>query len=87
MADRKDLPGGPDTPEPKMTRTTADASFDRWLVGQMRKLYDEVLEESVPDDLVRLVRSFDGADAAGGREAEAPPSGKPGAGRNSQSRS
>jgi hypothetical protein len=53
----------------------------------MRKLYDEVLEESVPDDLVRLVRSFDAAEAAGGHEAEAQPSGERGEGRNSQPRS
>lgn len=36
-----------------------DAGFDRWLVDQLRKLYDEVLEEEVPEDLVKVVRSFD----------------------------
>lgn len=37
----------------------ADAGFDRWLVDQLRKLYDEVLEEEVPHDLVKVVRGFD----------------------------
>ena len=62
MADKRDQMSGPDAPEPGVKRTTSDASFDRWLAGQMRKLYDEVLEESVPDDLVQLVRSFDPED-------------------------
>lgn len=66
MAEKKDVPGGPDAPAPGV-KPLSDASFDRWLTGQMRKLYDEVLEESVPDDLVELVRSFD-PDDAGARD-------------------
>jgi hypothetical protein len=87
MADKKDLPGGAGAPEARMKRPTADASFDRWLVGQMRKLYDEVLEESVPDDLVQLVRSFDAAEATASHEAEAQQSGDHGEGGNAQPRS
>jgi hypothetical protein len=37
----------------------SDSGFDRWLIDQLRKLYDEVLEEEVPDDLVKVVRGFD----------------------------
>jgi hypothetical protein len=66
MAEKKDVSGGPAAPAPGV-KPVSDASFDRWLTGQMRKLYDEVLEESVPDDLVELVRSFD-PDDAGARD-------------------
>ena len=41
-----------------------DAGFDRWLVDQLRKLYDEVLDEEVPEDLVKVVRGFDAGQAA-----------------------
>ena len=48
----------------------SEAGFDRWLVDQLRKLYDEVLDEEVPEDLVRVVRAFD---AGQGGEAYADP--------------
>jgi hypothetical protein len=57
----------------------SDAGFDRWLVDQLRKLYDEVLDEEVPDDLVKVVRSFDAGQGGGTAadrerpEAEEPP--------------
>lgn len=56
-----------------------DPGFDRWLVDQLRKLYDEVLDEEVPEELVKVVRSFDagqGGTADADREqpeAEEPP--------------
>jgi hypothetical protein len=37
----------------------SDAGFDRWLGGQLRKLYDDVLDEEVPEHLVEVVRAFD----------------------------
>ena len=37
----------------------SDAGFDRWLGGQLRKLYDDVLDEEVPEHLVEMIRSFD----------------------------
>ncbi len=37
----------------------SDAGFDRWLGGQLRKLYDDVLSEEVPEHLVEVVRAFD----------------------------
>jgi len=41
-----------------------DGGFDRWLTGRLREMYDEVLREDVPDDLVRMVRQFDQPSAA-----------------------
>ncbi|MGH6944622.1 MAG: hypothetical protein ACREH6_10430 [Geminicoccaceae bacterium] len=68
MAEKNDPAGAANQGLPKRESkaSTMDASFDRWLVGQLRKLYDDVLEESVPDDLVRVVRAFDSE----GSEAE-----------------
>jgi hypothetical protein len=37
----------------------SDAGFDRWLGGQLRKLYDDVLNEEVPGHLIDMIRSFD----------------------------
>ena len=44
----------------KARRGRSEAGFDRWIVDQLRKLYDEVLDEEVPEDLVKVVRSFNG---------------------------
>jgi hypothetical protein len=61
----------------------SEAGFDRWLVDQLRKLYDEVLEEEVPEDLVKVVRAFDagqagetGADRERSQAQESPRSGR-----------
>jgi Anti-sigma factor NepR len=53
----------------------SEAGFDRWLVDQLRKLYDEVLDEEVPEELVRVVRAFDagqGGEAYAARERSRP---------------
>jgi hypothetical protein len=71
MAEKDHKPYDFRAPQRDLKRTTADASFDRWLAGQMRQLYDQVLDESVPEDLVQLVRSFDSGTEAEG-EAENP---------------
>jgi len=39
--------------------TMVDRAFDRWLNRQLHRLYDPVLAESVPDDLLRLLDQFD----------------------------
>ena len=64
------------TPKAPGGRTSSDASFDRWLVDQMRKLYDQVLEENVPEDLINIVRSFD-AEGGSKNEAGSPQSDQP----------
>lgn len=35
--------------------SATEPGFDRWLARQMHKLYDEVLAEDVPDELLRVV--------------------------------
>lgn len=43
--------------------TMLDRGFDRWLVRQLRRVYDPVLTEAVPEDITRLLDRFDlGAD-------------------------
>lgn len=61
----------------------SEAGFDRWLVDQLRKLYDEVLDEEVPEDLIRVVRAFGagqagetGADRERSRAQESPRAGR-----------
>jgi len=36
-----------------------ERGFDRWLNRQLHRLYDPVLAEPVPDDLLRLLEGFD----------------------------
>ena len=40
-------------------RSALDTGFERWLNGQLHKLYDPVLDEAVPDELARLLEGFD----------------------------
>jgi hypothetical protein len=39
--------------------TMVERGFDRWLNRQLHRLYDQVLAEPVPDDLLRLVDQFE----------------------------
>jgi hypothetical protein len=62
-----------DADEKRRPQGTADmshqnAGFDRWLTGHLREMYDEVLRERVPEDLVRMVRQFERAPAAASSE-------------------
>jgi hypothetical protein len=41
------------------SRRPLDAGFDRWLDRQLHKIYDPVLNENVPDDLLRLLEKFE----------------------------
>jgi Anti-sigma factor NepR len=36
-----------------------ERGFDRWLNRQLRRLYDPVLTEAVPEEIMRLVERFD----------------------------
>ncbi|HEX6011232.1 MAG TPA: NepR family anti-sigma factor [Geminicoccaceae bacterium] len=36
-----------------------ERGFDRWLNRQLRRLYDPVLTEAVPEEIIRLVERFD----------------------------
>jgi hypothetical protein len=39
--------------------TTDDPAFDHWVARQLHKIYDEVLSEDVPEELLRLVERRD----------------------------
>jgi len=39
--------------------TMVERGFDRWLNRQLHRLYDPVLAEPVPEDLLRLLERFD----------------------------
>ncbi len=36
-----------------------ERGFDRWLNRQLHRIYDPVLNEAVPDEIMRLVEQFD----------------------------
>ena len=42
-------------PTEKGSGIVADTAFDRWLRGELTRLYDDALSEPVPDELLRLL--------------------------------
>jgi hypothetical protein len=38
-----------------------ERGFERWLNGQLHRIYDPVLSEAVPDEIARLLDGFDAA--------------------------
>lgn len=50
----------------QMAAPDTDQAFDQWVARQLHKVYDEVLSEPVPDELLRLVERFDARSGAGG---------------------
>jgi hypothetical protein len=52
--------------------SASDRAFDRWLNRQLHGLYDPVLAEPLPDELMRLLDRFEQrpkpSDAEGGDE-------------------
>jgi hypothetical protein len=47
----------------QMAVADTDQAFDQWVARQLHKVYDEVLNEPVPDELLRLVEQIDAAPA------------------------
>ena len=45
----------------QIAATDTDQAFDQWVARQLHKVYDEVLSEPVPDELLRLVERIDAA--------------------------
>jgi hypothetical protein len=39
--------------------TMLDRAFDRWLNNQLHRLYDPVLAETVPEEMMRLLEQFE----------------------------
>jgi hypothetical protein len=60
--------------KPKSDAVTGDPAFQRWLARQLHKMYDDVLAEEVPEELLRVV------DRATGKPATEPGSGNGAAG-------
>ncbi len=40
-----------------------DTGFDRWLNRQLHKIYDPILDETIPDDINDLLERFERRDA------------------------
>jgi Anti-sigma factor NepR len=57
-ADRKDKDAGREN-DLDADETMLDRGFDRWLNRQLHRLYDPVLSEAVPDEIMRLLERFD----------------------------
>ncbi len=47
-------------------RPALDAGFDRWLNRQLHQIYDPVLSEAVPEDMMRLLEELDQSDDTAG---------------------
>lgn len=41
----------------KQPSSNVDAGFDRWLSRQLHKMYDDVLNEDIPQELIDLVKN------------------------------
>lgn len=41
--------------------TMLERGFDRWLNRQLHRIYDPVLSEAVPDEIMRLLEEFETA--------------------------
>jgi hypothetical protein len=52
MADRKDKPPGP---APSGASRKAESAFDLWLRRGLHQLYDEVANEPIPPEILRLI--------------------------------
>ncbi len=48
--------GGDGVRKPPAGQGTEDVVFDRWLEDRLRNAYSSVLEEPIPDDLLRLLK-------------------------------
>jgi hypothetical protein len=59
-------PADPARPAPD--RLKRPPQFDNWLSQQLRSLYDPVLEEPLPDDLMKMLE--DGAKGGAGKKED-----------------
>ena len=58
---KKKAPSGEDTQHGDdganpPSRNSQERAFNRWLNEQLRKKYDPVLDESIPDEILELLR-------------------------------
>ena len=52
----------------QMAAADDDQAFDQWVARQLHKVYDEVLSEPVPDELLRLVERLDAPAGSSSRD-------------------
>ena len=52
MTDRKDQPEG----KPNEQSRSTDSAFDLWLNRGLHQLFDDVMKEPVPPDLLKIVQ-------------------------------
>lgn len=45
-----------------------ERGFDRWLNRQLHRIYDPVLSEAVPDEIMRLLEEFEAGPSSPERE-------------------
>jgi hypothetical protein len=57
-ADRKRLDAGKES-DLGSDEDMLERGFDRWLNGQLHRIYDPVLTEPVPDEIAQLLEQFD----------------------------
>lgn len=55
MTDQKDNPGG----KPKKQSRPTDSAFDLWLNRGLHELFDDVIKEPVPPELLKIVQNDD----------------------------
>lgn len=47
--------GAPEKPRPKSTSPESDNPFDIWLKRGLHQLFDDVANEPIPEELLRLI--------------------------------
>ncbi|GAC1342293.1 MAG: hypothetical protein NVSMB18_16050 [Acetobacteraceae bacterium] len=52
MSDRKERPAG----KPNKQSRATDSAFDMWLNRGLHELFDDVVKEPVPPELLKLIR-------------------------------
>ena len=65
-----DIMGRMGTKKRKADAVTGDPAFEQWVGRQLHKMYDEVLAEDIPADLLRVVDRL--ADRGAGAPADDP---------------
>jgi hypothetical protein len=62
-AKRRDKEGEPVPNSQGKPETRPELGFDRWLGKQLHGLYDPILNEDVPEDIVKLIECFSRRDS------------------------
>ena len=55
VQDKTGLHGARRNPKPLATSSKGDAAFDLWLDRGLHKMFDDVANEPIPEELLRLI--------------------------------